>query len=518
MSSTTLISSSRVFPDEGCPTLTVPLSILDSGIGQSPGPAFAWVYDVQAEQKKPALNAAQLKASLIATLNAYPQWAGQLEYTPYIRGGNHSSRSRRLQLTYGAPIDPGVEFILASSSANISDIFPSPEERSLGASDVSFLDGLNLLPNSPTLASCGSGDNFVGLPCVTVQVTSFQCGGTVIAVTMAHPLADARTLTNFGKDWAAVNRALVQNLVSPILTPIFSPAAVDQAALGDIDAVSPDPEILKIAHGLPIHRWDMWASADRCPANALELTKIPPHLASVIGTDIELGEPMPWHELNLMPVESFVLHFSADELVRIRAAAASPEQAMPICTLDALQAHLWSVIIRAREPEGAGEQFNLIFALGIRERLAPPLDPRHVGSPVTGPRAQANSTASLPQLARTIRETVAQFTPPAVGALLHQMAFDVDARRMCSLFTGRRNTAVTTWVRLGVWEVDFGAGRPRYISAVLPPVDGVVVVTEAMPQSPAEGPWYRDGVRALVKLTTDVMQKLLRDPLLRKYQ
>ncbi|KAJ7271766.1 hypothetical protein C8J57DRAFT_1507678 [Mycena rebaudengoi] len=71
-------------------------------------------------------------------------------------------------------------------------------------------------------------------------------------------------------------------------------------------------------------------TADRCPADALESTKIPPHLASVIGTDIELGEPMPWHEVNLMPVESFVLHFSADELVRIRAAAASPEQHVPI--------------------------------------------------------------------------------------------------------------------------------------------------------------------------------------------
>ncbi|KAF7335283.1 hypothetical protein MSAN_02339000 [Mycena sanguinolenta] len=516
MSHITSTTSERVFPDAPPSLRTLSLSILDASVGNFGAAAAVWVYDAPQEQGKSALNLTQLKLSLVRALNAYPHWAGQLQYTTYIPHGNHTSRSRRLEIVYGAPTDPGVEFVVAASDAAIADVFPSLDDRTsgVGAFDASAFGALNLLPSSPALASHSSGD-FEGLPCLIVQVTSFKCGGAVIALKASHPLADAQTLTTFVNDWAAVNHALVQNVTPPVPSPDFSPAALDQAALGDIDAAAPDPEILKIAHELQIHRYDWWASAEGCPASALESTKIPQHLASC--ADIALGPPIPWHEWDLQaPVSNYLLHFSADELARIWTAASSP--GTQISRFDALQAHLWAALIRARVPTAPDEQFYFNLTLGVRDRVSPPLPACSLGSPIVLARASATAQTPLPHLARTIRSTVAQFTPARVGALLHEMAFDLDARRMWGGFIGRRNTIVTSWVRLGLYEMDFGAGRPRLVHGVMPAMEGVVQVMEAGPQSSEGGPWYQDGASVSVMLPTEVVQRMLNDPLLRKYR
>ncbi|KAJ7681227.1 hypothetical protein B0H17DRAFT_1138657 [Mycena rosella] len=484
-------SSSRLFPDAPGSVQTVPLSILDASVGNFGPAAAAWVYDKPSAAA--AFDPAHLQPSIIQTLNAYPHWAGQLQYTQYNPDGGHTSRSRRLEVTYGSPADPGVESVLASSSADVAALFPGPEERASGAGafDASSLGALDFLPQTPALASHTSAD-FIGLPCLIVQVTRFQCGGAVIALKSSHPLADAQALVTFVNDWAAVSRALLQSLPPPVLSPVFSPAAFDNAAQGDIDALSPDPEILKIAHELPIHRYDWWASKDACPAGVLASTEIPAHIAA--RTDIELGPAITWKDWDLMaPVSNFLLHFSADELGRIWAAASSP--GARISRFDALQAHLWAVLIRARVPETPDEPFYMNLSLGLRERVAPPFAPHTLGSPIVLARAGGTASMSPAQLARAIRETVASFTPARAAALLHEMAFDLDARRMWGGFIGRRNTIVTSWVRLGMHEVDFGAGRPRYVHSVMPAMDGVVQVMEAMPQSSAAGPWYQDGAR-----------------------
>ncbi|KAJ7770979.1 transferase family-domain-containing protein [Mycena maculata] len=506
-------SSTRLFPDEPSSACTVPLSILDASVGNFAPAAAAWVYDVPPAEGKSALTPALLKLSLIKTLNAYPQWAGQLQYTQYNPKGGHTSRSRRCKVTYGIPADPGVEFVVADSSTDIASLFPSVEERTSGAGafDASSLGELELLPKSPDLASHSSAD-FTGLPCLIVQVTNFKCGGSVIALKSSHPLADAQTLTTFINDWAAVNRALFYNLPLSLLSPIFLPAALDGAASGDIDAASPDPEIVKIAHELPIHRYDWWTPVEGCPAP--EAATIPPHLASL--TDIELGPPIPWHEWDLTaPVSNFLLYFSADELARIWAAAVSPGHT--ISRFDALQAHVWAVLMLAqgKSPE---EEFHMNLSLGMRDRVVPPLGARALGSPIVLARASGTTGMSLAELARAIRAVVVSFTPVRVAAVLHEMAFDVDSRRMWGGFIGWRNTIVTSWMRLGVYEVDFGGGRPRFVQAVMPAMAGVIQVMEAMPQSSSGGPWYQDGASVSLMLSTDVIQRMLKDPLLRKYR
>ncbi|KAJ7506642.1 transferase family-domain-containing protein [Mycena galericulata] len=527
-------SAHRLFPDEASPAGAhiVPLSILDATVGSfAPAEAF-WVYDAPTDQRAHA----QLRVSLIKTLNAYPQFAGQLQYTQYNPTGDHTSRSRRLQVTYGVPADPGVEFVVADCSAEVAALFPSVEQRKsgLGAFDVSSLGALLLLPEGPDLASHSSGD-FTGLPSLIVQVTRFKCGGTVVALRASHPLADAQTLTTFVSDWAAVNRALLANSPLPVLVPIFSPATLDQAASGDIDAAAPDPELLKIADELPIHRYDWWASADGGP-DGWDATSIPAHFASLHNT-IEFGPPIPWHEWELQaPISNVLLYFSPTELARIWAAAASPASPADrdasstitnVSRLDTLQAHVWALLMRAHPEVGGADNFHMHLSLGLRERIAPPLPPRTLGSPLVLARASAPRDTPLPALARLLRGTMAAFTPVRVGALLHSLAFDLDSRRMWGGFVGGRQTIATAWVRLGVYEVDFGFGgegqagrRPRFVHQVVPAMEGVMQVMEAGPRSDGEGggPWYRDGASVSLMIATTVYHRMLEDPLLRKYR
>ncbi|KAJ7635195.1 transferase family-domain-containing protein [Roridomyces roridus] len=493
-------SSTRLLPDEASPPHIIPLSILDCSVGNFSPTGAAWVYDG-------ALSHDHLKVSLVKTLNAYPQWAGQLRYTKYDPNGGHTLRSRRLEISYGTQADPGVEFVVASCEAGVSELFPGLEQRleGSGALDVSSLEALELLPKTPTLASNSKDADFTGLPCLVVQVTTFHRGGTAVALKVSHPLADAQTLLTFVNDWAAVSRALLHNLPLPAMTPVFSPSAFDQAASGDIDASSPDPQLLQIAHELPIHRYDWWATTD-----GLDIKQFPPHLAS---PSIQPGPSLPWHEWDLtLPIRNYLLYFSADEISRIWAAASSEPTLTEhrISRFDALQAHVWMALMRAHPEVADGEEFYMNLSLGMRERVSPPL----------GVLARACGTAqsTLATLAREIRGVLTKFTPQRVGAVLHEMAFDIDARRMWGAFLGRRNVIVTSWARIGVYELDFGCGRPRFVQPVMPVMEGIVQVMEAGPSSGGKGPWYRDGASVSVMLPVEVVQRMLEDSLLRKYQ
>ncbi|KAF7312528.1 hypothetical protein MIND_00266600 [Mycena indigotica] len=489
------------FPPAKC----TPLSILDSSVGNFSATAAVWVYNGPS-----SLDSTSLQTALIKTLDVYPQWAGQIRCTKYNPSSGHTTRSRRLEVVYGTSNDPGVEFVVANTAEEVDSVFPSVEERTSTptAWNATSLAALNLLPQSPALAN---GD-VMGLPALVVQVTKFACGGIAIALKSSHPMADAQTLTTFVKDWAEMHRAITQNLPTPAITRHFVPSDVDNAAAGDIDAESADSNVLRRARELPIHRYDWWASSDDCPEFMLDSTRIPLYIKA--GVDFTYGPPLPWAEWDhTQPISNYILHFSAAEIFRIWQAASVPGQV--ISRFDALQAHVWSVLIRAHQPK-QGENFHLNLSLGVRERLVRPLR-EALGSPIVLARATATGESSLAELAHHLRETVTWFTPIRVSALLHEMAFDIDARRMWAGFIGSRNMIVTSWLRLGVYEVDFGAGRPRFVHSVMPALEGIVQVMEARPRMESGGPWYQDGASVSIMLPNSVWETFLVDQDLRKF-
>jgi hypothetical protein len=115
----------------------------------------------------------------------------------------------------------------------------------------------------------------------------------------------------------------------------------------------------------------------------------------------------------------------------------------------------------------------LDITFGLRSRLSLPKN--FIGSPimhVSVPHKIAtasDSSAGTVQLAKSIREHLDMCTPEAIGALLHDAAFEVSPQRLWRCFLGRKHILQTSWIQSGFQDVDFvGEGGPalRYLQPV----------------------------------------------------
>lgn len=506
-----VVSATRIFP-KSPPTQsrTVPLSIVDASVASFAVSAAIWMYDLPTDASNlPAIDSEHLLVSLQRTLDSYPQWAGQLQPVEYHPSGIHTERFRRVCIQYGASTDPGVEFVVARSPHALADFTPDMTQRQAGNgcwdASHSFTE---LLPTKPPRALHDMVE-FAGLPCLLVQITTFVRGGVSIGVKMAHALADAHSLTYFVRDWAAVNRALLLGVALPKLSPTFDPALLDAAAAGDIDAPTPSPTLMAITKPLPQHRYDWWASAEGCPPPLLRETVIPPNLNPTLAQP--LGPALPWAEWDMsIPCSHYIIHFSNQEVRRIWQDASSTATAR-ISRLDALLAHIWTLLIRARQLDQDFDETFMDISFGLRQRLVPPLPDSFLGSPLAHAAVSTKSHTTLSEKASSLRTTLARFDAQTIPALLHSMAYHVSPQRQWNAFLGKRHTLVTSWLRLGVYDVDFGTGKgARYVDPGMPNIDGLLQVMEG-------GSGDGGGMSVSLHLVAEVMERLVGDSLLRKY-
>ena len=533
----TVHSRSRVFPlsyrTSSPQSKSEALSIIDATVLHLGKSACIWFYDA-------SLDIDLLISSLQKTLDAYPQWAGQLRFADYKPDAGHVHRQGRLELAYGSSSDPGVECIFAEADVSMSSMVPPDETARLW--DATHIDYSKLLDMETKFALHDSKE-YQGLPSVKIQFTTFKDGGTAIFVSIVHSLADAAALVTFTKDWAATNLALHSSRPVPDLQRLFNPSLIDAAAAGDIDAQNPDPSILATASHLPVHRYDYWASSGPATppwARNHPLTKIPAELASSRShQDIELGKPVPYHTWDpTAPCSHATFFFFATETHAIYRSAAAKTRTR-ISHQDALLAHLWAALIRARGLKG-GEEHFLDVTIDGRRRLRTPLPASFIGSPIfnvdVGTKV-SDSTASSDPGSRTqdvadkaaaIRDTVARFDGEALGALLHEMCFELGGQRRWNCFLGDYHTIVTSWVGVGVEEVVFEEGKKvRWAEAFLPPCDGVVIVDEGLSRGDVDDDgeegreirkeWWSKGVNLHVYLRSDVMRRLMEDEGLRAF-
>lgn len=519
----------RVYPTKvhATPT-TAPLSIVDASVARFTPSGAIWYFDSLGNGR--SWESGALRVSLEHTLSAYPQWAGQLRMTPYtldLHQRKNIERYGRMEVRYGYDSDPGVAFSIARIGCDIGDALPGHALKV--STGVWACDGLIredvLLPRTP-LAGLGSSPSHMD-PCVGVQITSFSCGGVSIAAQIAHPLADATALSRFMQDWSATHSALQSSTTIPHLSPVFEPWRLDQHAAGNMDDAVPDPKVLEKAHALPLHRYDWWSSSDGSGFGPNAHT-IPEALRQEQGAKelAEMGTKMPWSSYNVRaPVSHTIIHYTSSQLDRIYAAAAgyssSGDGKAKISRHDALVAHIWCLMNRARGPEN-GETSSPVYAdvsFGLRTRLSPPLPSGFLGSPlqiakVMLPWETASSSSMLPLVASTIKETLNEFTPEAIGTQIYAVAHELSPQRLWQAFLGRQHMLVTSWAHTGLYGCDFGAPHPaRYIHPIMPLVDGCVQIIEGSPtQAPSENrKWYDDGVDVAIYLEKEATEKLIKD-------
>lgn len=540
----TLQSRSRLFPRRhvpGSPPKVSALSVIDAIVLHFAESACIWFYNEP-------LDASILTSSLQDTLNAYPQWAGQLRFAEYNPDAGHEHRQGRLEISYGSSSDPGVECILAKADFPMSSVLNL--DKTAKHWDSTHVDYRKFLDTETKFALHDSKE-YHALPSMKVQFTTFKDGGIAIAVGVVHSLADAAALLTFMKDWAATHLALSSSRPIPKLQRLFNPSLIDESAAGNINAKSPDLSIIEAAAQLPVHRFDHWASAGPATRKwALPATKIPAELASQ-SQNIKPGRPLPYDTWDATaPCSHTTFFFSGAEAHAIYLQAAAHAQTR-ISHQDALLAYLWAALIRARGLK-EGEEHFLDVSIDGRRRLPKPLPPSFIGSPIFNagvatkvlppititatssssfPLSSSSSSSSAQDVAEkaaAIRSTVARFDADAVAALLHEMCFELGAQRRWNCFLGDYHAIVTSWVGVGLAEVVFEEGKKaRWAEPLVPPCDGVVIVSEGWSGGRGDDygdvkggwdtkkEWWSEGVNLSVFLRSDVMKRLMEDEELR---
>ncbi|CAM6126856.1 unnamed protein product [Calypogeia fissa] len=129
----------------------------------------------------------RIKEGLRKVLVPFFPWAGRWVATP---GG----MQRQLLCN-----DKGVPFIEAYVDRNMDSVI----QFSVDFHPVKELQGWEFLSMKATTLQQMQPD---GLPGVFVQVTRFNCGGLVVAVTFSHMLADAKSFFNFMTAWSDLSR------------------------------------------------------------------------------------------------------------------------------------------------------------------------------------------------------------------------------------------------------------------------------------------------------------------------
>lgn len=71
-------------------------------------------------------------------------------------------------------------------------------------------------------------------------------------------------------------------------------------------------------------------------------------------------------------------------------------------------------------------------------------------------------------------------------------------------FWGERHTLVTSWLRAGVYDVDFGWDKARFIDPFMPEVDGLVQLMEG-------GPGCDGSVAVSLHMRAEIMGRILAD-------
>jgi len=293
----------------------------------------------------------------------------------------------------------GVPFVEAVSDYELQVVgdFAAPGAEVLG--DLVYVDDMQ-------------NENALEAPMLTVQVTTFKCGGFVLGLAMNHCLADGQSAAEFICSWAETARGVA------LSTPPYLDRMVQRAR--------PIPTI-DFPHD--------------------EFTEIE-DVSSLAG--IFDNEPCVYRSFT----------FDAAKLNRLKQAASDEARGTKSSIFVALTAFVWVTRTRALRmlPE---QKSKLLFAVDGRLRVDPPLPPGFWGNAIIF--ACCISTASdllskpLSVAARSIRDAIFLTDDAFIRSAVDYIELNSGARPSLTA-----TTLVTAWNRLGFRAANFGWGEAIY--------------------------------------------------------
>ncbi|XP_050206872.1 stemmadenine O-acetyltransferase-like [Mercurialis annua] len=280
-----------------------------------------------------------------------------------------------------------------------------------------------------------------------VQATSFDCGGLAVGICVSHKMADASTLSTFTKCWSAVaHNASSKAVVTP---PVFMGSSI-----------------------------------------------FPPIDISIPRTSIDLMQK------NCI-TKRFV--FTASKITTLKAKLAS-ETALDPTRVEAVSGLLWKTAMTAlRAKLGYSRPSIWSISINMRSRFLPPLPENYSGNCVghIAPKMtdEDRCELDLKETFRKIRKEMEGFSENYVKKLQGEGALQAIcgvSKEFGELVMSNEIDfyICTSWCRFGLYDADFGWGRPVWVSSTSVRLSNVAVLMDTR-----DG----DGIEAWLTLTEEDM-------------
>ncbi|CAN6830872.1 unnamed protein product, partial [Brassica oleracea var. botrytis] len=455
VSALNVIDVSRVTPSDSPEPFTLSLTFFDL-LWYKLHPVQRVIFYRLADATRPFFDSVivpNLKSSLSSSLSHYLPLAGKLVW---------DSLDKKPSLKYSQ--NDAVSFTVAESNAEFSLLtgnkpFPTTE----------------LYPLVPELQVSDESAS-----AVSFQVTLFPNQGFCIGVTAHHAVLDGKTTTMFLKFWANTCKRqqdqTVNASVSQDLIPIYDRTVIK--APGDIET--------KIMNQLS--SFFKMVSGGKEPENPRSLKILPSQ---------ELSPDVVRFTLDLTREDIQTLR---ERLKRESSASSSPKE-LRLSTFVVTFSYAFTCLVRARggdpnRPVGYG------FAVDCRSLLDPPVPSNYFGNCVS-------ASLGMPLTAETFMGeegflSAARMVSDSVDGLDETVALklpEIMGAFMSSLPPGAQLLSVAGSTRFGVYELDFGWGKPQRVV--------IVSIDQGEAISMAEGRDGNGGVEIGFSLKKHEMESLI---------
>ncbi|XP_017982106.1 PREDICTED: shikimate O-hydroxycinnamoyltransferase [Theobroma cacao] len=270
-------------------------------------------------------------------------------------------------------------------------------------------------------------------PLTLLQVTKFKCGGVCLGIGLQHTLADGPAGIHFINSWAESARGL----------PLSAEPHIDRSLLRAREP--PTPTFHHVEYDPPLSM-----NTDQEPQSDPETT-----------------------------VSIFKL--TRDQLNTLKDKANKDGNAGNYSTYNSLAAHIWRCVSKAR-CLADDQPTKLYIPIDGRSRLRPTLPPGYLGNVIfmaatIVPNGDIQSE-SFPDTAKRIQTILKRMDDEYLRSAIDHMETVPNVRAPVLGARGFQcpNLCINSWVRLPIYEADFGWGCPIWLGPAKGSQDGKTYV------------------------------------------
>ncbi|KAK6282306.1 hypothetical protein POUND7_016131 [Theobroma cacao] len=293
----------------------------------------------------------------------------------------------------------GVPFVEAVSNYTIEEL-----------GDISRVDPVKL---RQLVHNLDNVESILDVPLLTVQITRFKCGGTVLGIAMNHVLVDGKALADFLNSWAQITKGL----------PLSVDPYLDRSILS-----ARQPPRIDISH-------PEYVGKERRMKNMT----------------LQIQEPIVY--------QSFC--FEPKKIDQLKLMAKQDEFAAPPTSFEVISALMWIMRTKAFKIE-PHKTTKLLTAVDGRPKFKPALPECFFGNGIAWSCAQCTAGDLVEKpfsfAVNIVHEAIKEVTEDYIKSAIDYYELTRGGLEM-------ENTCwISKWSRLTFYDLDFGWGKPQQVA------------------------------------------------------